>query len=164
MKKISPLLVVLGLILGACCDEDFIIPGGDYDFQIGAIDVTGLLEDSECSFDAEYTTEGATPDGENPSCEDPDNNRWFKFTATVEGAVFISVHVGGSYGTQTETRITLWDTDGTTDLDCATYISSPSESVYVNYSPLTPGETYFISVDSTSDTFGTFTLCLSDVD
>jgi hypothetical protein len=162
MKNLSIFLLVTGLTLGGCCHDDFIIPGGDYDFFEGALDVTNLYTSSDCSADAAYTTEGATPDGEASNCDGPNNNRWFKFTASNSGYLSMSVQVGGISGTQTETVITLWHSNGN-EIYCETY-DSPNDSVYLSVGDLTPGAVYYLSVDCTSDTVGTFTLCLSDTD
>ena len=162
MKNLSIFLLVTGLTLGGCCHDDFITPAGDYDFFDGALDVTDLYLSSDCSADEAYTTVGATADGETNECGYPSNNRWFKFTASATGYLYMSVQVGGIYGTQTETVVSLWDSDGN-DLDCDTYYY-PDDSVYLSYGDLTPGEVYYLSVDCTSDTVGTFTLCLSDTD
>lgn len=164
MNKISILLIVTGLLLGACCKEDFIIPAPDYDFIEGAIDLTALYVASNCSADAAYSTEGATADGEESSCGGPNNNRWFKFTASSSEYLSLAVLVGGVSGTQNETIVTLWDTDGVTELDCELYDFYSNDDVYLTYGALISGETYYISVDTDSDTYGTFTMCLSDTD
>lgn len=162
MKNPSIFLLITGLTLGGCCHEDFITPSGDYDFFDGALDVTGLYTASDCSADEAYTTVGATPDGESTDCGDPNNNRWFKFTASASGYLSMSVQVGGSYGTQTETVVTLWNSNGV-EIYCESYYY-PDDSVYLSYGDLTQGEVYYLSVDCTSDTVGTFALCLSDTD
>lgn len=69
MKILSLFLIVTGLTLGGCCDENFINP--DYDFREYAIDISGRMFDG-CLYEPEFTTEGATPDGEVPYCS---NNR-----------------------------------------------------------------------------------------
>lgn len=97
--SVSIFLITTDLILGACCDKDFIIP--DYDFFEFAIDVTSRIDDT-CTPDAAYTTIGATPDGVSASCLDnPIQNLWFKFQAPG-GLINISVYVEGTEGTQHE--------------------------------------------------------------
>lgn len=162
MSKLYIFLTVTGIVLGGCCNEDFITPGGDYDFFEGAIDVTTLYTSSDCSANEAYTTVGATPDGAETNCGSPNNNRWFKFTASGSGYLSMSVQVGGIYGTQTETVVTLWRSDGI-ELYCESYYY-PGDSVYLSLGDLTPGAVYYLSVDCTSDTVGTFALCLSDTD
>lgn len=155
MNRFSILLIVCGLTLGACCDEDFINP--DYDFFEFAIDVTSRI-DSGCNPDAAYTTVGATPDGENAPCFDnPIQNRWFKFQAPG-GLINIFVYVGGSEGTQQRSLLTLWDTDGLTELNCTTYYDD-TDDLSLFYMPLTPGEWYYFTVD-TDQAPGTFSICL----
>jgi hypothetical protein len=165
MNKIF--LIATGLLLGACCKEDFITPGESYDFKDGAIDVTTLLNENECSFSAEYTTEGATPDGDVGSCYGnggPLHNVWFKFEAPEFGYGHIYVYVGGSDGTQTYTLLTLWDSDGN-ELGCGSFDDADVDPVFVYYNDLDPGETYYFYVDvQDSDYVGTFTLCLDDSD
>jgi hypothetical protein len=164
MKKISVFIIVTGLILGGCCNKDFIIPNGNYDFREGAIDVTALI--NFCSDDEAYSTEGATPDGEFSPCidDDPESNVWFKFIASDTEEIWIYIYVGGTQGSQSETILTLWDTDGITDLDCASQYYA-DDYVYLSYYSLIPGEQYFFSVDVyTSDAAGTFSLCLYDTD
>src|SRR5690606_39863991 len=72
------------------CLEDKV----DYDFYEGAKDVSGII--NACSADAEYTTAGASPDKNKASkwnIAAPNNNRWFKFTATT-AQINISVNRG----------------------------------------------------------------------
>lgn len=161
MRVLLLFLIAVGLVLSGCCKEDFITPSGN-DFRSGAADVTDLL--GACSDDEAYTTAGATADGEGNNCGDPDNNVWFKITATDTEELWIYIHVGSTYGTQRHTILTLWDTNGITPLECQSAYG-PEDYVYISYSPVTSGEQYYFSVDTgTSDGAGTFTICLDDTD
>jgi hypothetical protein len=149
-------LIALGLLLGACCNEDFINP--DYDFREFAIDVTARI-DNGCSPDAAYSTVGATADGDDNSCVgSPQHNRWFKFQATYT-YIYVYVYVGSAEGTQRKTSVTLWEEDGTTELTCAEY-ELDDDDIYL-YSNVTQGEWYYFSVDAEdSESVGTFSICL----
>jgi hypothetical protein len=59
----------------------------------------------------------------------------------------------------------LWQSDGITEIASQTYATSVNgPDVSVESSNLIPGNTYYISVDSRSDTsWGTFTLCLNEL-
>jgi hypothetical protein len=168
MRKISTLLIVLGLILGGCCDKDFITPTSSPDFIEGAIDITSLITGSCAPSQASYfTTVGATPDGGAGECwfnTGPLHNVWFKFLPppTLNGT--ISVYVGSTFGTQRRTNLTLWDTDGTTELNCSTF-GNDDDIVSLYHSGYTSGQFYYISVDvQDSPSVGTFSLCLTDTD
>lgn len=169
MRKISALLIVLGFILGGCCDEDFIMPG-DYDFFEYAVDLTSMVTSStSCSAFEAYTTVGATPDGNAGDCWGASpatrHNRWFKFIASASQNIFISVNVGSSYGTQRRTYAALWDTNGTTQLGC-TFYDNEDQGVYLfNSSILVQGQVYYFSVDvADAGGQGTFSICMSDSD
>ena len=135
----------------------------DYDFYEGAIDVTNII--NSCSADAAYTIIGATPDknkGSNWNNNGPENNVWFKFTAPVTGEINITVDRGGSKGTQRRTQLALWQADGTTEIHSERY-AYDNENVTMGAVNLTPGQIYYISVDTQSSGYsGTFTLCLQD--
>jgi len=169
IRKIT-LFIVAALSISACCDEDFIIPGeeGDYDDFEFALDVTSLLGDN-CSGNQtpDYTTLGATPDGTAGSCwtnSGPLHNRWFKFMAPASENGTILVFVGGSFGTQRRSLLTLYDTDGTTELDCSTY-GNDDDIVSLYQGNYTAGEYYYFTVDvQDSQSVGTFSLCLTDTD
>lgn len=134
-----------------------------YDFYEGAIDVTSLI--GTCSSDQAYSTIGGTSDGGIGSCWDnswPQFNRWFYFVASTSN-MSITVDRGGTKGSQQRSQVTLWETDGTTELDCSKYQSNGEDVVIDALGALTPGDTYYISVDTYSDSYdGTFTLCLED--
>jgi hypothetical protein len=132
----------------------------DYDFYEGAIDVTSFI--NSCSPNASYTTVGGSPDklaGSNWSIA-PKYNRWFKFIAPSTGQINITVDIGSVNGTQTRTQLALWQSNGLSEIASQRYAGS-NDDVKINYIGLIPGNTYYISVDSQSDTsWGTFTLCL----
>ncbi len=135
----------------------------DYDFYEGAITLTDL--NNWCSSDAAYTTTGATGDKNAASCwnTSPNYNRWFKFTA-ISPNVTIQVQRGGSKGTIRRINLALWASDGTTELACSRYINS-NDNVSISYSALTPGNTYYISVDNNYSGYrGSFTLCVNNID
>jgi|GEM_PF-3089763 len=135
----------------------------DYDFYEGATDVTSYI--NSCSSNAAYTTVGATADkvaGSNWNNSGPNYNRWFKFTAPASGRINIIVDIGGTKGTQTSSQIALWQADGTTEVTSKSYAFT-AQDVTIGALGLTPGSTYYISVDTYgSSTVGTFTLCLQD--
>ncbi|MCB0803332.1 MAG: T9SS type A sorting domain-containing protein, partial [Flavobacteriales bacterium] len=141
-----------------CLDD-----AADYDLFEGAEDVTAYI--GGCSPDAAYTTVGAGGDLNKGTCwnnSGPRYNRWFKFTAPASGMINITVDIGGSKGTQQRTQLALWESDGTTQVDCDIY-NFNSEDVNLNTTGLTPGSTYYISVDTyNSGYYGSFTLCLAD--
>ncbi len=135
----------------------------DYDFYEGAIDVTGII--NSCSADAIYTTIGGTPDrnaGANWDNSGPKFNRWFTFIAPVTGMINITVDRGGTKGNQRYTQLALWEADGVTEIKSERY-QTTTEDVILGVTSLTPGATYYISVDSfNTSTDGSFTLCLED--
>ncbi len=135
----------------------------DYDYYEGATDVTALI--NACSADAIYSTTGATPDKNPGACWNnggPLYNRWFKFTAPASGRINVTVDINGTKGTQRYTQLALWQADGTTPVACNLYVNN-TDDVTVASTTLTPGATYYISVDVlNSGQRGTFTLCLSD--
>ncbi|CAN5463972.1 hypothetical protein BH09BAC3_BH09BAC3_15990 [soil metagenome] len=136
----------------------------DYDFKIGAADVTSLI--NGCSANAAYSTIGASADQAAGSCapNGPNYNRWFKFTATASTYIDIQMKNGGAFGTMTYGWVTLWNGAGT-QLACSQYNSLSSGTMETDFFGLTPGVTYYISVDNYVGLGyrGTFTLCLTDV-
>lgn len=133
------------------------------DFYGGAYEITNLS--NWCSSDAEFTTIGGTADLNVGSCWDnsgPQKNKWFWFTA-IGSDIDISVDVGSGKGTQLRTQLALWESDGTTQLDCSRYSSDPDD-VAISYSGLTIGNEYYLSVDTYSESYdGSFTLCVSNI-
>lgn len=166
MNRYSALLVLAGLLLGGCCNEDFVIPQPlpvDYDVYDAAIDLTPLI--NSCAADASFTTVSATPDRNTGSCwnnSGPLFNRWFKFTAPVTGSISVTIDIGGTKGTQKRSQAALWQNDGTTQVSCSRYVAD-DDDVVLTASGLTSGSTYYVSVDTESAaTQGTFTCCLQD--
>ena len=134
----------------------------DYDFYEGAKDITSII--NSCSTDALYTTAGATPDkfkGINWNNAGPLYNRWFKFTAPTS-QINITVDIGGTKGSQRYTQLALWQSDGTTEVSSKHYTYT-TEDVILGAIGLTPGATYYISVDAYSGHYGSFTLCLQAI-
>ncbi|CAM4346780.1 lamin tail domain-containing protein [Zobellia nedashkovskayae] len=137
----------------------------NYDFYEGAIDVDYLI--NNCSNDAEFSTDGATPDRNAGLYWDnsgPVQNRWFKFTAPNTDQFNVTVDIGdvanGPKGNQYRTQIAIWEADGTTEVSSTRY-SSQYANVTLGVPGLTAGDTYYISIDVTSEfSAGTFTLCL----
>jgi hypothetical protein len=156
MRKIS-IFLILSFTLPCCCDDDFIIP--DYDFIEFAIDLTGSI-DSPCSGPI-YTTENATSDGDGPSCLDVSiHNRWFKFQASYQ-SIYVDIRVGGTEGTQLNSVLAIWDSDGTTQLDCRSAVT-PDDDLFGYAFGLVIGEWYYISVDvGDANTAGTFGICIA---
>ncbi len=138
----------------------------DYDFYEGAVELTDL--DNWCSADAAFTTIGASGDRNEGSCHNvqgggPRFNRWFYFTALTSNAT-ITVDRGGAQGSQTYTQLALWEADGTTEVDCNRYVAT-GDDVTIVTSGLVPGDVYYITVDTyNTNTDGTFTLCIDNVD
>jgi hypothetical protein len=168
MEKLSRILIACCFLMGSCCDEDFVIPGSlDYDFYEHALDVTDLIGD--CSEHQAYTTMEATPDFNAGDCwinnSTTVSNRWFKFLAPDTNEIWVTVLVGGEYGTQSRTQVAIWDTDGITQLACARFYDD-GDFVYLHTSNvLEPGVYYYISVDVADDgSQGSFSMCLDDTD
>ncbi|MBL57106.1 MAG: hypothetical protein CMP61_07965 [Flavobacteriales bacterium] len=132
-----------------------------YDFFAGALDVTSLF--GGCSDDATYTTVGGTPDlnaGANWNNSGPLFNRWFKFTAPINGIANVTVDVDGAKGTQNRTQLAVWESNGTTEVNSAIY-DDLHDDVALNLTGLTGGNTYYISVDAlNASNDGSFTLCM----
>jgi hypothetical protein len=171
MNRIFLLLVLGGLLLDSCCNEDFIIPSEEpEDYRLTAIDVTSFFPNS-CSADFAYSTLEGSPAGNAGSCwanSGPLYTVWFKFTAPASEQTTIIIQVGdGEYGTQRKSLLALWDSDGTTELDCETYAiyANDMATIYMYNGNLTPGNVYYFSVDvMDAASRGTFKLCLTDSD
>ncbi len=132
-----------------------------YDYYEGAIELIDLHNWS--SPDAAYTTSGATPDKIAASCWNtaPNFNRWFKFTATTP-VINIEVRTGGNYGTIRRINAALWEADGITEVTCKQYVNE-NDNVSLGANTLTPGNTYYISVDNNNPSYrGTFSLYIDD--
>jgi hypothetical protein len=76
----------------------------------------------------------------------------------------LSLTTGGAAGTNQYTFLTLWDA-ALAELSCAPYVGSQFGTYETSYIGLTPGATYYISVDNYvgAGYEGSFKLCLSDV-
>ncbi len=139
-----------------CLDDK---PG--YDFYEGAIEL-GILRDWSSS-NAIYSTLGATPDKNAASCwnTSPNYNRWFKFTATTS-QIHIKIRRGGDYGSVRRVNAAIWEEDGVTQVACKRYVYN-DEIVEVESINLTPGDTYYLSVDNNYSYYrGTFSLYVND--
>ena len=135
----------------------------DYDFQEGAHTLYDVV--NWCSANGAFTTVQATDDKNSGSCWNTTggSNRWFQFTATT-AEINVEVLTGGSEGTIRYPYVALWDTDGLTQLACERYTAQFSD-LDMDYTSLTPGNTYYISVDNHNGSMnyrGTFTLCVND--
>ena len=129
-----------------------------YDYIAGAINIDTLKGTS--SNDAEYTTVGGSADGfigSNWNNGGPLYNKWFQFTAPSTGEVKLTVDVGGAKGTQEQSMAAIWRSDATTE-EVSNRYSSNADDVVVSAEGLTPGNTYYLSVDARTNRFGTFTL------
>ena len=128
-----------------------------------AVDVTSLI--GTCSADQAYDNTGATADGSAGSCFNTHAyNVWFKFTAPTSGNIDITIDIGGSKGTMQRVNLALWESDASTEVACAIY-SANGDDVSIIQSGLTPGDTYYFSVDNkTPSAKGTFSICMDDLD
>jgi len=117
-----------------------------------------------CSANAAYTTINATGDLTSGSCWEngPNYNVWFSFVATST-EVTLDLKVGGAEGTMQHPNMALWQSDGTTEIQCVRRINATSD-VQISTSSLSIGDTYYISVDNYvgAGYRGTFTLCIDD--
>ncbi len=130
-----------------------------YDFYEGALDISGLI--NSCSGDAVYTTNGATMDKAQGSCNNGSGyNRWFKFQATAT-TMNVKLDRGGSKGTVNKANLALWEANGTTEVVCNRYVYT-GDDVELTGLGLVIGNWYYISVDNNHANYrGTFTLCLN---
>ncbi|MEO6963664.1 MAG: hypothetical protein ABIY90_16960, partial [Puia sp.] len=134
----------------------------DYDYPIGAKDVNSLINAS-CTSGGIYTTQFATPDDTKGTCwsNGPNNNRWFKFTATATGFINVQVKVSGAGETLRNPFVAIFDAS-LTQVACQNYQGSAIDEC-LGVSNLIAGNTYYIAVDNYSGYAGSFDLCLSDV-
>ena len=124
-----------------------------------------LIEDinNYCSGLGDYSNLEATGDGPKPSCwtSGPYHNVWFKFVATSTGMVDVRLKTGDEEGTMVSPNLALWDASGSV-LDCRN--QSDGADISIENDALTPGSTYYISVDNFINgggKSGTFTLCVN---
>ena len=133
----------------------------DYDYRVAALDIDTLL--GSCSADAEYTTIGASGDGDAGDCwnnSGPKLNRWFKFQAPASELVNINIKTGGTEGTINRILAGLWNEDGTEQIACSVYGANGAD-LEVNADELTEGATYYLAVDAFGRSHdGTFTICI----
>ncbi|MFZ1805688.1 MAG: T9SS type A sorting domain-containing protein, partial [Cyclobacteriaceae bacterium] len=109
---------------------------------------------------------GGTSDKNAGSCWNtggvPLYNRWFKFVA-ISTVATITVDIGGAKGTQGRTQLAMWQSNGTTQVACQRYVAN-GDDVTIVAPGLTPGNTYYISVDTQSGGYlGSFSLCVNNV-
>ena len=130
-----------------------------YDNKQGAVVLSSIS--NYCSSNAAYTTVNATSDGARPSCfaNGPNNNVWFKFTATTN-AVTALIKTGGAFGTMQYPYVSIWDTLNNV-ISCMRYATSTG-TVELSYYGLTIGNNYYICVDQYSGYKGSFTICVDD--
>ncbi|MDD2550024.1 MAG: hypothetical protein PHD00_08010 [Bacteroidales bacterium] len=130
-----------------------------FDLKSGAILLTDL--DYWCSDAAAYNNTYATFDEAAGSCWSggSDNNVWFKFVA-ISGDIQVDVKTGNPYGSMRGQQIALWNEAGT-QVQCANAAYNFSGTLTLTSDTLTPGRTYYISVDDRT-THGTFTLCVNN--
>lgn len=130
-----------------------------YDFKSGAVEISDI--DNYCSSDAAFENTYATPDEIAGSCWSggTGNNVWFKFNAVSNG-IYIEVETGGATGSMRGQQIALWNESGT-EVRCANAADWYSGMLSLSTDTLTPGHTYYISVDDRR-THGTFKLCVND--
>ena len=155
-KKISVFIaLLLGIItaIGQPVNDDF----------ANAIDITHLMND--CSAKKAFTNTGATMDKNYGSCwtsKDNGENVWFSFTAPATGQINVKLKTGNDYGTIRNTEMALWDNSGINELKCMKW-SAYNKGVELSYIGLTPGETYYISINNYGNSYaGSFALCLDD--
>ncbi len=127
----------------------------DYNYRQGAIEFTDFS--NWTSANAAYSTVSATPDQLKGSCwtNGPNNNRWFKFTATAS-IITVDLLIAGSYGTLRNPFLAIFDSS-MSQIACAKYTSAAS-SISVNPTTLVVGHLYYISVDNFVGYSGTFTI------
>ncbi len=124
-----------------------------YDYFEGAKDITHLM--NNCSEPNEYSNAQASMDRNNADCwKNPGGyNVWFSFVAPSD---FIEIEL--QRGSIQYAMMALWEDDGTTQLACEP--SAGKDNVYITKTNLTPGNTYYLSVNSVTTGKGTFSLCI----
>lgn len=130
-----------------------------YDYYQGAKNITTYFD--ICPSPFTYSTTGASGDQSKPACwaNGPNNNRWFKFTATQTHFAKVTV----TPGSMKYPYLAMWEDDGSGNLSviaCATFTEG-KDPISVSKSGLVQGQTYYISVDNAAGNYdGTFNLCL----
>jgi hypothetical protein len=137
----------------------------DYDYPQGAVNLTGSIN-AACATTGVYSDVLGTADHNAGTCwaGGPYKNRWFKFVATATGYINVQVKVSGASETMRYPMVALWDGTFTGQIQCQDQNGSTGD-LSVGYYGLTPGTTYYISVDNVTPwgASGTFDICLSDV-
>ncbi len=131
-----------------------------FDFKTGAEQLTDL--DNWCSADAAYTNHFATAGGSSGSCWSGTSlaNVWFSFDALFD-TLHLDVLTGGTYGTMRGQQIAVWN-EANVEVGCANAADYFAGTLSLQIDTLTPGHTYWISVDDRR-TSGTFSLCIDNV-
>src|SRR6202012_1646971 len=109
-------------------------------------DFTALI--NSCTSGGTYTTQFATPDQTAASCwsNGPNNNVWFKFTATSTGFINVKVKVSAPVETIQNPFVAIYDAS-LNPLTCQNYQGAKT-NLSLSYLGLTPGSTYYIVVDN----------------
>ena len=123
-----------------------------------------LVSLNGCSSNTAYNNTGISGTLTNPSCfsTGTNNGMWFEFLAGSQ-SVNISV-VGSSLG---KAQVALLSSS-TNNCSASSFLevacnSSNTNTATINYSQLTQGDTYFIYVDGTNNSTGTFKLCVNAI-
>ncbi len=142
-------------------NDQILAPPGN-DNLASATNITGSIN-SSCTSGGAYTTFGATADQSKGTCwsNGPNNNVWFKFTATATGFINVQVKVSGAGETLRNPFVAIFDAS-LTQVACQNYQGSAIDEC-LGVSNLIAGNTYYIAVDNYSGYAGSFDLCLSDV-
>lgn len=137
------------------CLEDSV----DNNFYLGAENISQFI--NSCSPNAAFTTYGTNFNHASGTCNNGGGyNRWFKFQAT-NNIMTVKLETGGSKGTLKQASVTLFESNGTTEIACNRYVNN-SDNVYVTGINLTIGNWYYVAVDNrSSNNRGSFTMCLS---
>ncbi len=116
-----------------------------------------------CSANAAYSTKETESEQPFTKCNSNPLRfaKWFKFQAT-RSSIEIKVKIGNSEGSMLFPYISLRD-ESLNELTCLKHINE-QEDIVLYYSELTPGRTYYFSVNNHNNSkyAGTFTLCVSD--
>jgi len=136
----------------------------------GAIVLTDLND--WCSADGAYTNVAATASISNqPTCwtgTNPNNDVWFKFTATASA---VNIKIDGTTGTAprlNKPQISLMESDGTctlanmTQMGCTEFPASNTYYASLYVSGLFIGTEYYILVDGNNSNVGKFKLCINN--
>ena len=130
----------------------------NYDYKGGAYEIPNPVR--WCSSDAQFSNEYATFDENRASCWEAsaDKNVWFKFTA-ISRNLDLSVKNSSVYGDMRELQVAVWNENGD-ELACNSTTNDWLD-IGVQVDTLTPGNTYYISVDD-GNRDGSFSLCVNN--